>query len=599
MSDWFGTHSTAALAAGLDLEMPGPAERARPPPAGRRRGGRGHRRGDRAGRAAGARPHRSHRARPGRAGRDEATPTDAAAIARAAATEAIVLLANDGVLPLDLAAGPPIAVIGWRADQPEIQGGGSAQVTPPYVITPLQGISRPRRRRAPSPSRPGGSRPGPRRSAVACWRPRRCAGRGRAVDYFAGRRPRGSAAPHGDPARETTAVWIGEPAPGIPAGDFSARLTAAFAPDVSGPWTLSVSGVGTARLFLDGEPLADTTARPSGAGLLGLFTHRSSPRSRSTPARPTRWSPSSTRHRPTARSRWPASPSRPAHPPQPDAVDSAVPAAAGRRRRRRRRRPGRPRDRGPWTPPRWTCPPTRSTLIRAGRRRQPPHGRGRQHRLARDDGLGRRRRRDRPDVVPGPGDGRRARRRAVRRRRRLRPPDDHPSRAGSRTPPPTPTSPAATAPSTYAEGIFVGYRHYDTSGVEPAGASATACRTRRSPTRRSPSSRDRPDGADGPCVAVSVDVTNTGHRSGSEVVQVYVRPLDAGGPPARPRAQGVREGHARPGRDDHRDGRPRPAGLRLLGRSPPRLACPVGNLRDPGRFVVPGDPPDGPLGVAG
>ena len=40
MSDWFGTHSAAALAAGLDLEMPGPAERARPPPARRRRGGR-------------------------------------------------------------------------------------------------------------------------------------------------------------------------------------------------------------------------------------------------------------------------------------------------------------------------------------------------------------------------------------------------------------------------------------------------------------------------------------------------------------------------------------------------------------------------------
>ena len=52
-----------------------------------------------------------------------------------------MLLANDGVLPLDAAASPRIAVIGWRADQPEFQGGGSAQVTPPYVVTPLQGIS--------------------------------------------------------------------------------------------------------------------------------------------------------------------------------------------------------------------------------------------------------------------------------------------------------------------------------------------------------------------------------------------------------------------------------------------------------------------------
>ena len=51
----------------------------------------------------------------------------------------VVLLANDGVLPL--ATAPRLAVIGWRADQPEVQGGGSAQVTPPYVITPLPGIT--------------------------------------------------------------------------------------------------------------------------------------------------------------------------------------------------------------------------------------------------------------------------------------------------------------------------------------------------------------------------------------------------------------------------------------------------------------------------
>ena len=73
--------------------------------------------------------------------RPAATAAEAADVARAAATEAIVLLANDGVLPAGRVDGPSIAVIGWRADQPEFQGGGSAQVTPPYVITPLQGIS--------------------------------------------------------------------------------------------------------------------------------------------------------------------------------------------------------------------------------------------------------------------------------------------------------------------------------------------------------------------------------------------------------------------------------------------------------------------------
>ncbi len=91
------------------------------------------------------------------------------------------------------------------------------------------------------------------------------------VDYFA----RGDLL--GTPLRtetlpETMAVWLGEPAPGVPPGDFSARLQAAFVPDRSGTWTLSVSGVGAGRLFLDGELLADTTGAASGAGLMGLFT---------------------------------------------------------------------------------------------------------------------------------------------------------------------------------------------------------------------------------------------------------------------------------------------------------------------------------------
>ena len=34
------------------------------------------------------------------------------------------------------------------------------------------------------------------------------------------------------------------------------------------------------------------------------------------------------------------------------------------------------------------------------------------------------------------------------------------------------------------------------------------------------------DAADGDAVKVTVDVTNIGHRTGSEVVQVYVQPLD-------------------------------------------------------------------------
>jgi beta-glucosidase len=81
----------------------------------------------------------------------------------------------------------------------------------------------------------------------------------------------------------------------------------------------------------------------------------------------------------------------------------------------------------------------------------------------------------------------------------------------------------------YTEGVFVGYRHYDTHGVDPRwgfghGLSYT---TFAYGGLAVTTPDDDPAGA-----LVSVDLTNTGVRSGREVVQVYVRPVD--GPVARP-----------------------------------------------------------------
>lgn len=61
-------------------------------------------------------------------------------IARKAAANAMVLLKNDeGLLPLDNANS--IAVIGALADYPAIQGGGSSQVSPDRIVTPMEGLS--------------------------------------------------------------------------------------------------------------------------------------------------------------------------------------------------------------------------------------------------------------------------------------------------------------------------------------------------------------------------------------------------------------------------------------------------------------------------
>lgn len=60
-------------------------------------------------------------------------------LARRAATEAMVLLKNEEAI-LPLRATDRLAVIGVLADFPAIQGGGSSQVTPERIISPLDGL---------------------------------------------------------------------------------------------------------------------------------------------------------------------------------------------------------------------------------------------------------------------------------------------------------------------------------------------------------------------------------------------------------------------------------------------------------------------------
>ncbi|HEU0222322.1 MAG TPA: glycoside hydrolase family 3 C-terminal domain-containing protein [Paracoccaceae bacterium] len=143
MSDWFGSHSTApTVNAGLDLEMPGPTRD----------------RGEKllAAVAAGEVSAETVRARAlnvlklmERTGalhdlrehheRADDRPATRALIRRAGA-EGAVLLKNDGILPLGRGGTGHFAVIGPNAQTAQIMGGGSAQLNPHYRVSPWEGL---------------------------------------------------------------------------------------------------------------------------------------------------------------------------------------------------------------------------------------------------------------------------------------------------------------------------------------------------------------------------------------------------------------------------------------------------------------------------
>lgn len=141
MSDWFGTYGPEAAQSGLDLEMPGPARWAslehvkKALESGRMTQEKLDdkvRRMLRTIERAGA--FDQPKLRPETAYDNPAHRS----VLRRASAESIVLLKNDGTLPLDEAKN--ILVLGENAVFAQIVGGGSAHVNVHYLVTPLDGI---------------------------------------------------------------------------------------------------------------------------------------------------------------------------------------------------------------------------------------------------------------------------------------------------------------------------------------------------------------------------------------------------------------------------------------------------------------------------
>jgi beta-glucosidase len=246
MSDWFATHTTSeALNGGLDLEMPGPTRF------------RGQALVDavRAGSVDAVRVRESALRmlrlieRVG-AFADPTIPPERAtdrpehrALIRQAGAEGTVLLKNDGLLPLDAPRLESLAVIGPNAALAQIMGGGSAQVNAYYRVSPLDGIR---------------AHLTDVRYAAGCANHRLLPllPGGVSLHYFDTETPRGD--PVSSERRdEAELMWLDTLPPGVMSDVFSARVSTRFVPAESGEYQFSLVSAGLSRLYVDGELLVD------------------------------------------------------------------------------------------------------------------------------------------------------------------------------------------------------------------------------------------------------------------------------------------------------------------------------------------------------
>jgi beta-glucosidase len=266
ISDWFGTHSTAPAAnAGLDVEMPGPPAFLGPKLVDAVRDGtveeavldeharRIVRLASRCGLLA-AKPAEGEPQDPEVAARR--------AVARELAVAGAVLLRNDGLLPLD-ASVRTVAVIGPNADLIEAGGGGSSQVTPHRMLSFVDEL------RARAGDVEVVYEQGCRLDRGVPTVDLRLIPGGLHLESFA------NTGWEGEPAGEDT-LWtgsfvaLGDPIPGVSVSSFSLRARATFRPDVSGTWQLGIANAGKARILLDREVVVDNTKPARGEFFYGM-----------------------------------------------------------------------------------------------------------------------------------------------------------------------------------------------------------------------------------------------------------------------------------------------------------------------------------------
>lgn len=250
MSDWFAEHATEKSAtAGMDLEMPGRT----------RHRGEALVQAVREGRV----PAEDVRACAGRVlqfvarlgafdapgipeERAEDSPERRALIRRLGAAGSVLLKNEGGLLPLslDTTTTRTIALIGPSAETARIMGGGSANVNALHRVTPRQGLAAQTDATILSVT------------GADCHRWVPVLKQPMAVEFFA------SADLSGAPVAQAVypsseKVWAGDVEAGLDPMHFSARATLEHTPTEDGEHLLSLTSAGRARVLVDGELVID------------------------------------------------------------------------------------------------------------------------------------------------------------------------------------------------------------------------------------------------------------------------------------------------------------------------------------------------------
>ena len=178
-----------------------------------------------------------------------------------------MLARNDGVLPLPRTRLGRVAVIGPNAELARTLGGGSATVFPPYTISPLDGLRGAGLDVTYAPGTLGHLRTA---AARAPWllRPDGSSSGAEVRFYSASGELAGSQQRDGVAFRWMNGFGLADPAEPITRLEISCVIRATDA----GTYQLGVSGLGQARLRLDGAELFDITlTAPEGADVAELL----------------------------------------------------------------------------------------------------------------------------------------------------------------------------------------------------------------------------------------------------------------------------------------------------------------------------------------